>query len=106
MIIARLAGLFAFIPATALLTVSFFVLFTLRRTDTQGLKAFGYVIAALLWLSALLVFSTGIYTLATGRHPMKCMMKEMMQHKMQDAAGEEKMPGMMHKGMGESMMKR
>ncbi|MDD4980191.1 MAG: hypothetical protein PHC54_02810 [Candidatus Omnitrophica bacterium] len=103
---ARVGGLFTFIPATLLLTLSFFVLYALRKTDTQGLKSFGYIIAALLWLSALLVFSAGIYTLATGRRPMKCMMQEMMQHKMQGIAEEGKTPGMMHKGIGESMMKR
>lgn len=111
MVMTRLIGVLAIIPATILLTISFFALFAIRRTDTHTLKAFGYVIAGLLWLSALLVFSLGIYTVATGRHPAVCMMREMMcmprQGMMQGAPGEmmpgcvqmmkDKMPGMMHK---------
>ncbi|MFA4889608.1 MAG: hypothetical protein WC628_08575 [Candidatus Omnitrophota bacterium] len=91
MLLSRLIGLFALIPATVLLTISFFVLFSLRKLEIQGLKAFGYVLAALLWVSAILVFSSGIYTLSTGRCPMMkgCMMQDMTKHKM----------GMMGKGM-------
>jgi len=73
----RLMGLFAIVPATLLLTVSFFVLFALRKIETQGLKAFGYVIAALLWVSVSLVLTMGIYILSTGRHPMLSAMKGM-----------------------------
>ena len=75
---ARLMGVYAIIPTTVLLTVSLFVLVVLRKVENQGIKAFGYVVAALLWLSALLVFSTGIYTLAKGRAPMCCPMHAMM----------------------------
>ena len=80
--ISRLSGLFAIIPTTLLLAVSFFVLLVLRKVEEKGLKAFGYVVAALLWASALLIFSAGIYTLSTGRQPAICMMQEMMQKKM------------------------
>lgn len=108
----RLIGLFAIIPATAFLTISFFVLFTLRKTETQGLKAFGYVVAALLWVSALMIFSVGVYTLSTGKHPMVYMMHQMMGARMQEMTP-EKMQGMMqegrmpmqHKHTGGSMMK-
>ncbi len=106
MIVTRLVGLFAIIPTTLLLAISFFVLHILRKTDTYVLKIFGYVIAALLWLSALLVFSAGIYTVSTGRHPMKCMMQEKMQTHMQEMMQEEKMPPMMQKHTGGSTMKR
>ena len=78
MLTVRLLGLFAIIPATLLLTVSFFVLFSIRRTDAHGLKAFGYVVAAFLWAATLLVVSAGIYTVSTGRHPAMCMMQQMM----------------------------
>lgn len=74
----RLMGLFAIIPATVLLTISFFVLLALRKIEPHGLKVFGYVITALLWCCALLVFSLGVYKLSTGR----CPMQEMMQCKM------------------------
>ncbi|MFA6350135.1 MAG: hypothetical protein WCY12_04340 [Candidatus Omnitrophota bacterium] len=78
----RLGGLFAFIPATVLLAVSFFVLLTLRKAESQGLKAFGYVVAAFLWLSSTIILGAGAYTLATGRCPMKKMMMSRMHDKM------------------------
>lgn len=90
----RLMGVFAIIPTTMLLVVSFFVLFTLRKTEAQALKVFGYVIVALLWCAAILVFSMGIYTISTGRHPMMCMMQGMKECKMQGMMGGE-MPKMM-----------
>jgi len=92
--------IFAVVPTTMLLTVSFFVLVVIRKAESQGVKAFGYVIAAMLWVASLLVFSTGVYTISTGRPHLwklkKCMMScPMMQAKM----------GMMDKGMaGCSMM--
>jgi hypothetical protein len=99
----RVMGLFALIPMTVLLTISFFVLFALRKVETQGLKAFGQVIAVLLWIGALLIFSLGVYTVRTGRHPMMSMMQEMMKCKMQGMMGQP-MPGMMH-GYKHKMMK-
>lgn len=72
--LARLTGLFAIVPTTLVLTVSFFVLFALRKIESNILKSFGYVIAALLWVSALLVFSSGVYTLSTGKCPTQKMM--------------------------------
>lgn len=76
MLMAKLIGLVAIIPVTILLTVSFFVLFTLRKTE-GALKAFGFVIAALLWLSALMILSGGIYNLSTGRCPLIVAMHQM-----------------------------
>jgi hypothetical protein len=72
-------GLFSVIPTALLLALSFFVLFTNRKVENEGLKTFGYVIAVLLWIAAALVFSAGIYILATGQHPMAQMMQQMMQ---------------------------
>jgi hypothetical protein len=94
--IFRLVGLFTIIPATLLLTISFFVLFSLRKIETEGLKAFGYVITTLLWVGAALVFSAGVYIISTGRHPMMGMMQQMMQGQM---------PGMMMGGKTATMMK-
>lgn len=85
--LARLMGLCAIVPTTLVLTVSFFVLFALREVKSNVLKAFGYVIAALLWVSALLIFSGGVFTLATGKCPMQKMMmqkQEMMCRSMMD----------------------
>lgn len=87
MVTFRLMGLFALIPAAVLLTISFFVLVVLRKAESEGLKAFGYVVATLLWIAAVLVISTGIYTVYTGRYPMKCMIQEMMQGKMHGMMG-------------------
>ena len=96
-LMSRSLGLFALIPTAILLTISFFVLLTISNVEKKGLKAFGYVVAALLWASALLVFSTGIYTLSTGRPVGKCPMSQMMRekpHMMPSGA----MPMMMHQG--------
>ena len=93
--IFRLIGAFAIIPTTLLLTVSFFVLFALRKLETQGLKAFGYVIASLLWVCALLVFSVGVYTISTGRHPAMVALQEMMRGQMAGMMMGTPMPGMM-----------
>lgn len=74
----RLIGLFAIVPTTILLTISFFVLFVLRKADSENLKTFGYIIVALLWISAALIFGAGVYTMTTGCHPIMPMMQEMM----------------------------
>jgi len=96
-LISRSLGLFALIPTTVLLTISFFVLLVVSNIEKKGLKAFGYVVAALLWASALLVFSAGIYTLSTGRHHGMCMMQGAMMGKM-SMMPSGPMPMMMHHG--------
>ncbi len=93
----RLMGVFAIIPTTMLLTVSFFVLFTSRKIESSGLKAFGWVVIALLWLGALLTFSMGVYTISTVRHPMMKFMHEMKEYRMYgnqkcDMQGQKVMP--------------
>jgi hypothetical protein len=99
MVFHRLVGLFAVIPATMLLTVSFFVLFTLRKIESGGLKAFGYVIAAFLWAGALLFLSAGIYKVSTGRpNMMRC---PMMQGDMKEKGCAKMMGGQMQQMMGE-----
>jgi len=77
----KLLGLFAIIPASLLLTVSFFVLFTISKEKSEGLKAFGYIVAVLLWVATAIVVSAGIYMIITGKHPMMQMMQQMMQMK-------------------------
>lgn len=73
----KLLGVFTIIPTTILLTVSFFVLFALRKVEQGGLKAFGQAIAVLLWIAAALVLSVGVYTVSTGKHPVMSMMQQM-----------------------------
>ena len=62
--------MFTFIHTVMLLVASFFVLVVARKNDSQGLKVFGYIIAALLLLSAALSLGKGL----VGR---KCMMNKM-----------------------------
>ncbi|MFH1201629.1 MAG: hypothetical protein V1674_01905 [Candidatus Omnitrophota bacterium] len=78
MLVMRLSGLFTIIPATVLLTVSFFVLFTLLKIEPRGLKKFGYVVCVLLWICAALLLCVGLYILITGQHPMMRAMQQMM----------------------------
>lgn len=85
-------GTFSLIPVTLLLTISFFVLFVIRKLESKGLKNFGYVIAVLLWICALLVLSSGIYTIATGRIPMMSEMQQMMKEPMQHPMSTMPMP--------------
>lgn len=66
----RLTGIFTLIPATVLLTISFFVLLALTQVESPGLKKLGKLVAVLLWVSAGLVLLAGIYILATGHHPL------------------------------------
>lgn len=106
MLMFRVMGLFAIIPIALLLTISFFVLFAIRKAQEQGLKAFGYVIAALLWIGAVLVFSAGVYTISTGHHPGLEMMQQMMKYKMQGMMPAGQISGMMPGKMDRPMMKK
>ena len=63
MYMLRLSYLIAIVPIAALLTVSFFVLFTLSKIEEKALKVFGYVVVGFLWLSALVVFSGAVFSL-------------------------------------------
>ena len=68
--IIRLLGMYTIIPATLFLTISFFVMFTIRKIENRGLKNFGNMIVFLLWACALMIFLSGIYAVITGRHPI------------------------------------
>jgi uncharacterized membrane protein YsdA (DUF1294 family) len=59
-------GLFALIPVTMLLTVSFFVLFAVQKTEHKGIKGLGRFAAVMLWICAFLFFSAGAVTLVKG----------------------------------------
>jgi hypothetical protein len=60
------SGIFSLVQAVVLLAISFFILLAGRKSDSQNIKIFGYVIAVLLWVSAALVFGKAIFD----RHPM------------------------------------
>ena len=83
----RFLGLFSVIPATILLTVSFFVLFTLSKITARALRGFAIAIVILLWISTLLVLSVGAYIIVTGQHPMMQMHRAMMRNMMMQQGG-------------------
>ncbi|MDD5196635.1 MAG: hypothetical protein WC937_00950 [Candidatus Omnitrophota bacterium] len=84
---------FALIPATVLLTISFFVLISLQKMGSGRLKLFGVVVVILLWLSALLVFSSGIYASGATRGFSRCPMMGMMKGR-RALMNREQAPGM------------
>ncbi|MFH0935780.1 MAG: hypothetical protein V1828_02835 [Candidatus Omnitrophota bacterium] len=85
----KTCALFGILPATLLLTASFFVLLAVRKTEKgQALKVFGYVIVALLWLTALLAFTAGIYNYKHDRRSLKCMKSGMMEQGMGSMQGQ------------------
>ena len=57
---------FSLVQAVVLLAVSFFILLAARKSDSQNIRIFGYVIAVLLWVAAALVLGKGI----SARHPI------------------------------------
>lgn len=89
-------GLISFIFTVLLLTVSFFVLFVARKTEMQGLKVFGYVIAVLLWVCAAVVFLAVISLSLAGRGLHMPMMRQMQSQKPPMMQGQA--PGMMQEG--------
>jgi len=75
----KFLGLLALVYTTILLTISFFVLVTVRKTDSKNLKVFGYIIAVLLWISVAFVFFSGLYVSTTNFSPsMPHMMRNQM----------------------------
>jgi hypothetical protein len=60
-------GLSGLVPATVILAISFFVLYALENVRAGGLKRFGYIVVVLLWISALITVSFGIYTIMSSR---------------------------------------
>jgi hypothetical protein len=76
-----LAMVFAVIPITVLLTVSFFVLLAGEKAASNGLKKFAKVLAVLLWISSGL--------LVVGAAARVCCGPTMMCHR-----------PLMHQGMG------
>ncbi len=80
---SRIAPIIAVVPISFLLALSFFVLLSIRKAETKGLKAFGYVVAGILWLSVLVILLGGVYKVAKGGYLAKCMMhKKMMMQNM------------------------
>lgn len=76
--LAKLFGALFIVPTTLLLTISFLVLYLLRKLSASSLKTFGYVIVVLLWISSVCTFSAGVAT-ATKALYRKSMMHSWMQ---------------------------
>lgn len=74
----KLSYLMAIVPIAVLLTVSFFVLYALRKVEEKALRAFGQVVVVFLWLAALVIFSGAVYKMAQGPVSMKGMMQQKM----------------------------
>lgn len=102
MCIMNLFPLMAVVPIALLLTLSFFVLLTLRKVEEKGLKAFGYVVVSFIWLAALVVFSGAVYRTAKGTMMSKYMHGQKMG--MQQREQKDNMPGMNMPGMDMSSM--
>lgn len=68
--IFRLLGIYTIIPATIFLTISYLVMLTLGKVESRGLRTLGNFVVFLLWVCALIIFLSGVYAIATGRHPM------------------------------------
>ena len=83
----KVLGALALVPATVLLTISFFVLFAAEKAFNKNIKTFGFVVAILLWICAALVLFGGVFMVSSGRHVVAdklnaifgCPMKGMME---------------------------
>ena len=100
MCMLKTSSLFAIVPMTLILTVSFFVLFALRKIETGALRVFGYSLAVLLWIIAAMVFvvgydAQGLQRLSVSQMMTGCPMTQMMQRGMQ---GSGRMPHQMMQG--------
>jgi len=62
--VLRVFGIFSVVPATMLITASFFVMFTISKIKKSSLRIFGMVAVALLLIAACIVFSTGLSIIA------------------------------------------
>jgi hypothetical protein len=59
------------VPIAILLTISFFVLFAIRRVEEKGLKAFGYVVTGFLWLAAVVIFLSAVANVSRNHFSIK-----------------------------------
>ena len=66
-------ALFSLVHAVILLAISYFILLTARKNDSQNLKVFGYCIAVLLWVGAALVLGKGLSGRNQQFHKMQFM---------------------------------
>jgi len=65
----RIMGLLVMIPASMLLTASFFVLFAVERAKEKDLKMLGKIVAVVLLIVSSLIFAKGLFIVITGQNP-------------------------------------
>lgn len=87
--------IFSLVPFILVVSLSFFILVVIANVKVQALKIFGYVIVALCWIAALLIFSTCVCKQTCGMFPKKPMHRGMMEQSkgMQEEPAIPKNPG-------------
>jgi len=92
----KVMGMMLIVPSVMLLTASFFVLLGISVAKDKWVRTFGWVVAVLLWIACLAVFSMGTMISSNGegkwmnmRHRMMTddCCKMMMQGGMKDKMG-------------------
>ena len=63
-------GMYMLVPATMMLTVSYFVMAVNSKIEKKGLKSFGSFIVVLLFICALLALIFGTLILLMGKPPI------------------------------------
>jgi len=77
-----LFGLFPVVKALVMLTVSFFVLFVVSKTESKALKQFGRILAVTFCIIAAYLIITALYLSVTGKPcSYKSMPYKYMPHK-------------------------
>ena len=99
MFMSRCCPLMAIVPISLFLTISFFVLYVLRKVTEKRLKVFGYLTMCSLLLAVLVIFSSAISNLAQGLGGLTCTMPQKM--KMCDMARMMQQKGAPEMGMPE-----
>jgi len=96
----RLSHLFVIVPISLLLTLSFFTLLAMRKTEEKALKVFGYVVVSFLWLAVLVVFSSVVYSMGRSSVLMgRIYQRNMKMGHMGQMMQKDSMPGMGMSGM-------
>lgn len=78
MAMAPYSPIFSLIPFILIISLSFFILVVISNLKAQPLRIFGYVIVALCWLAAILIFSTCVCKQMRGMCPRMPMHSGMM----------------------------
>lgn len=79
MTFGRMLGMYMLVPATIMLTISYFVMAVNSKIEKKGLKSFGTFIVILLFLCALLALTFGVMILLNGKPPVVQSIKAVIQ---------------------------